>query len=47
MKDRLIITNGDSAAACMREARLDGEILPWRDILHEGPVPAGLDLEDL
>ncbi|MFT4078872.1 DUF1835 domain-containing protein [Rhodomicrobium sp.] len=40
MRDRLIITNGDEAVARMREARIEGEILPWRDILYEGPVPA-------
>jgi hypothetical protein len=47
MQSELIITNGDSAAQRMREARIQGEILPWRDILHEGPVPGGLKLEDL
>jgi hypothetical protein len=47
MRDRLIITNGDDAVARMREARIGGEILPWRDILHEGPVPASLSLEEL
>jgi hypothetical protein len=47
MGNRLIITNGDGAAGRMREARIGGEILPWRDILHEGPVPASLSLEDL
>jgi hypothetical protein len=47
MRDRLIITNGDSAAARMRDAKIAGEILPWRDILHEGPVPSGLSLEEL
>jgi hypothetical protein len=26
---------------------LTGEILPWRDVLHEGPVPGGLSLEEL
>jgi hypothetical protein len=31
------VTNGDSVAAL-----LDGEVLPWRDVLHEGPVPPGL-----
>lgn len=35
----LIITNGDAAGAKMREARVSGEILCWRDVLHEGPVP--------
>ncbi len=47
MRDRLIITNGDEAVARMKEARIGGEILPWRDILHEGPVPASLSLEEL
>ena len=28
----------------MRHAGIVGEILPWRDLLHEGPVPAGLSL---
>lgn len=46
-RDRLIITNGDDAVARMREAGIRGEILPWRDILHEGPVPASLSLEEL
>ena len=43
----LIITNGDSAAAKMRDARINGEILCWRDILHEGPVPRTGTLEEL
>ena len=47
MADRLIITNGDDAVARMREAGIRGEILPWRDILHEGPVPPSLSLEEL
>jgi hypothetical protein len=43
----LIITNGDSAAALLREAGYRAEILPWRDILHDGPVPKDTDLEEL
>ncbi|MEJ2116808.1 MAG: DUF1835 domain-containing protein [Alphaproteobacteria bacterium] len=43
----LIITNGDSAGAKMREARINGEILCWRDILHEGPVPFTATPEEL
>jgi hypothetical protein len=43
----LHITNGDSAAATMNEARIIGDILPWRDVLHDGPVPAGLSLAQL
>ncbi len=35
----LIITNGDSAAGLLREAGIEGDVLPWRDALHEGPVP--------
>lgn len=40
----LIITNGDSAGDCLQEAYPDAQILPWRDLLHEGPVPLGADL---
>ncbi len=47
MNNALHITNGDSAANVMREAGVPGQILPWRDILHDGPVPAGLDLAQL
>jgi hypothetical protein len=43
----LHITNGDSAAGTMNEARILGDILPWRDVLHDGPVPGGLSLAQL
>jgi hypothetical protein len=43
----LIITNGDAAAEKMREARINCEILCWRDVLHEGPVPQTGTLEEL
>jgi hypothetical protein len=43
----LHVTNGDSAAAGLRASGVPGEILAWRDILHDGPVPAGLTLEEL
>lgn len=39
----LHVTNGDCAADRIARADLGGEILPWRDVLHEGPVPAGMD----
>ena len=39
----LHVTNGDSAVAQIRDAGVDGEILPWRDVLTDGPVPEGLD----
>lgn len=37
----LIITNGDSAADLLAAAGKDGTILPWRDVLHEGPIVGG------
>jgi hypothetical protein len=43
----LHVTNGDSAAARLREADLEGDVLPWRDVLHVGPVRAGLDEAEL
>ena len=46
MSERLIITNGDSAVDGLRAAGIAAEILPWRDILHDGPVP-DLPLEEL
>lgn len=38
----LHVTNGDHAAGQIREAGIAGEVLAWRDVLHEGPVPAKL-----
>jgi hypothetical protein len=43
----LHITNGDSATERLRQAAVPGQLLPWRDALHEGPVPAGLSLDEL
>lgn len=43
----LHVTNGDSAVERIRAAGVEGDILPWRDVLHDGPVPAGLPLEQL
>jgi hypothetical protein len=45
--DILVITNGDSAVARLEEAGVAGLILPWRDVLHDGPVPAMEGLERL
>jgi len=47
LKKRLNITNGDNAVAKMQEAGVQGKIIPWRDVLHEGPVNASLSLDDL
>jgi hypothetical protein len=41
----LHITNGDSAAMSLRRTGVTGDVIAWRDILHEGPTPAGLALE--
>jgi hypothetical protein len=35
----LHVTNGDSTTATMERVGLAGDLLPWRDVLHEGPVP--------
>jgi hypothetical protein len=43
----LHITNGDSAAIRIRHSGIEGETLAWQDVLHEGPVPAGLSLAEL
>lgn len=39
---RLHITNGDSTVPGIKAFDPGGVILPWRDILHEGPVPGGI-----
>src|SRR5919206_483284 len=43
----LHITNGDHAARLIAATGVGGEVLPWRDVLHEGPVPEGLSLDEL
>lgn len=44
---RLIVTNGDEAVRHLAAVGVGGTLLAWRDILYEGPVPAGLDLAAL
>ena len=41
----LHVTNGTSVS--LAESGLGGEILAWVDVLHEGPVPAGLTDDEL
>jgi DNA-binding transcriptional MerR regulator len=36
----LHITNGESAGNTLRQTALGGAVLPWQDVLHDGPVPA-------
>lgn len=44
---RLNVTNGDIVVDRLRRGGVEGELVPWRDVLHEGPVPSGLSLEEL
>ena len=37
----LHVTNGDSTAGTLRLTGLGGDVVPWRDALHDGPVPRG------
>lgn len=39
----LHVTNGDLTAEKLREADLPGHVMPWRDVLHEGPLLHGDD----
>ena len=41
----LHVTNGDGAAGGLTRSGLPGDILSWRDILHDGPVPCDDDLQ--
>jgi hypothetical protein len=45
---RLIITNGDSAASIIKASGLadHAEVVAWRDVLHDGPIPNKESLED-
>jgi hypothetical protein len=42
-----VVTCGDAAAGQLRAAGLGSDVLVWRDILHEGPVPGGLRPDEL
>lgn len=43
----LHITNGESAGNGIQHTGIPGKVLTWDDVLHEGPVPAGLSLEQM
>ena len=43
----LHVTNGDVAAEKLRAQFPKSPVLPWRDVLHAGPVPPGLPLPRL
>jgi hypothetical protein len=40
----LHVTNGDAAAGGLARSGLPGDVLSWRDVLHDGPVPPDDDL---
>ena len=39
----LHITNGDSAVPGIEATGVGGDVIAWRDVLHEGPLPADVD----
>lgn len=41
---KLVYTNGDSASSKIEELQLADKVVPWRDILHEGPVEGHMPL---
>lgn len=43
----LHVTNGDSAADLILRSGIGGNVLPWRDVLHIGPVPGQLTSREL
>ena len=43
MAPKLHVTNGDAIVPEIEAVAPDDPVLPWRDILHEGPVPGGID----
>ncbi len=47
MASMLHITNGDNAADLIRQSGIKGDVLPWRDPMHHGPFPAGIELGEL
>ena len=44
---RLHITNGDSTSSTLDACNVPGDSLPWRDVLHDGPVPGGKTTAEL
>jgi len=43
----LHVTNGDSTTPQLRAAGVRGDVLTWRDVLHDGPLPAPGTLDSL
>jgi hypothetical protein len=43
----LHVTNGDSTVVGIEGTGVGGDVLPWRDALHEGPLPTGVGADEL
>ena len=43
----LHIVSGDCAIEALRDSEIEGDFLSWMDVLHGGPVPEELRLEEL
>ena len=43
----LYIVNGNCAIEALKDSGIEGDFLSWLDVLHDGPVPEGLSLEEL
>lgn len=41
------MTNGESAAGTLREVKPGETVLSWNDVLHEGPTPPSLTLQQM
>ncbi|MFG1295864.1 hypothetical protein [Xanthobacter variabilis] len=44
---KLIVTNGDAAVERLQAAHIAGHLLPWQDMLHDGPVPSSALLDEV
>jgi len=42
-----LCSSSETRALLLREAGIEGDFLPWADVLHVGPVPAKLSFEAL
>ena len=43
----LNIVNGDVTVEIIKKSHINGDFLPWRDFLHEGPVPQNVFIDKL
>jgi len=43
----LHIVNGVCAIEALKDSGIEGDLLSWLDVLHDGPVPEGRSREEL